>query len=240
MGATLGKLAVGPVPRVVGTISQAATLEKLQFGVVRPCDIAEVRLDLVGPDHPDWPARCRAIEAQGVPVIFTLRLAAEGGRWSRPDSERAPLFAAALPAVSAVDVELQSPLLRDLVKLAQGAGKALIVSAHDFERTPSYAELEDLVAEAATHATIVKVATMLQRADDANRLRKLLTVDWGVPLCVLGMGPKAAKTRTEFPRRGSCLAYGYLDEAAAPGQPPAAELRQQLQPRRPRPPAAES
>jgi 3-dehydroquinate dehydratase type I len=240
MEVALGSLTIGATPRVVGTISQAATLRTLQLGANRPCDIAEVRLDLVGPDFPDWPARCRAIEAQGLPLIFTLRLAAEGGHWNRTDADRLPLFTAALPVVSAIDVELQSTLVADIAALGKAAGRAVIVSAHDFERTPSYTELEDLVAEAAAHASIVKLATMLHRADDAHRLRKLLEVDWGVPLCVLGMGPRAGKTRTEFPSHGSCLTYGYLDQAAAPGQPAAADLLQQLRQRLAKRPAAKS
>jgi 3-dehydroquinate dehydratase len=42
------------------------------------------------------------------------------------------------------------------------------------------------------------------------------------------MGPEGHATRAEFARLGSVLTYGYIDEAAAPGQPSAADLKQQL------------
>ena len=47
-------------------------------------------------------------------------------------------------------------------------------------------------------------------------------------VCVIGMGPKWTHTRVLFPKLGSCLAYGYLDHATAPGQMSAAELTRQL------------
>lgn len=42
------------------------------------------------------------------------------------------------------------------------------------------------------------------------------------------MGPQGEATRTLFPPLGSVLTYGYLDEAAAPGQPSAADLLDKL------------
>jgi 3-dehydroquinate dehydratase-1 len=41
----------------------------------------------------------------------------------------------------------------------------------------------------------------------------------------MGLGPHAAQSRSVLTALGSRLVYGYLDEAAAPGQPSAAEVR---------------
>jgi 3-dehydroquinate dehydratase len=43
------------------------------------------------------------------------------------------------------------------------------------------------------------------------------------------MGPAYAQTRVRYPKLGSCLTYGYLDKATAPGQFSAAELTRRLQ-----------
>jgi 3-dehydroquinate dehydratase-1 len=224
----LGRLAVGAVPRVVGTISSAPGLRGFQRGAEAPCDLVEVRLDLIGPAVDDWLAKSKAIEAQGRPVIFTLRLAAEGGAWRRPDEERAGYFTMALENLAAIDVELQSRLLPKLARLAKDYRKVLIVSVHDFVKTPSRTALEDVIMEASRQASIVKIATMINKPADINTLGGLLEQDWGVPLCVLGMGSAALKTRTSFPKQGSCLTYGYLDEPVAPGQPSAVELNRQV------------
>jgi 3-dehydroquinate dehydratase-1 len=157
-------------------------------------------------------------------VILTVRLAAEGGRWQLADEERASLFAAGLGNLSAIDVELRSPLLPKLARDARAQGTTIIVSHHDFDRTPDYETLSAIVTRAATHRGVVKIATMIQREEDVATLRQLLARKWPVPLCVIGMGARGAATRVEFAKLGSCLTYGYLDAPSAPGQPSAAEL----------------
>ncbi len=227
MNVRLGDLEIGTDPRVVGTISSLPALIGFRRTPEPLCDIAEVRLDqMLRAD--DWLGRSKAIEAQGLPVIFTLRLAAEGGGWRRPDEERAGHYTLALEHLAAIDVELQSKLLPKLAHLARANRKALIASLHDFTKTPARGALQDRILEASRQASIVKIATMITKPDDIATLRGLLEEDWGVPLCVLGMGPQALPTRTLFPRQGSCLTYGYLDAPAAPSQPAAAELCRQL------------
>jgi 3-dehydroquinate dehydratase-1 len=48
------------------------------------------------------------------------------------------------------------------------------------------------------------------------------------PLAVMGLGPYAAQSRSVLTALGSRLVYGYLDQAAAPGQPSAAEVRKMV------------
>lgn len=227
MSLRLGKLSLPP-PRVVGTIAEAGTLAQFARRADNACDIAEVRLDKIGVETDNWLEQSKAIEAAGWPVIFTLRLGAEGGLWRRPDAERLGFFTMALENLAAIDVELQSKLLPRLAGIARAEGKVLIVSSHDFTKTPSLNALQDLVLEASRYATIVKLATMISKPQDVATLQQLLGQDWGVALCVLGMGPAGNETRTLFPRHGSCLTYGYLDKPTAPGQPSAAELWHQL------------
>jgi 3-dehydroquinate dehydratase-1 len=223
-----GALTIGVVPRVVGTISLPETLVSFGADGARPCDIVEVRLDKLGGNAPEWLTKAKAIEARGFPVLCTVRLAAEGGEWRRPDEERIGLYAMALEHLAAIDVEFQSRLLPKISKMAKAAGKPIIVSAHDFVKTPPLRSLQNLVLEAARYASVVKVTTMITRPADVATLRELLKQDCGVPLCVMGMGPAGTETRTLFPTLGSCLTYGFLDAAAAPGQVAAAELVEKL------------
>jgi len=216
-----GHLTVGQQPRVVGTIS---TWEFLRRAREVSCDIVEVRLDLIGAEAGDWVAECRRLQSLGVPVILTIRLAGEGGQWTGSEEERLRLFLAGAPVVSAMDLELRS----DVLRLMSAPPKPVIVSYHDFERTPPLPALLAIVAEAARRGSVVKIATLLQTADDVESLRQLLRQPWSVPLCVMGMGALGAETRVEFPRLGSSLTYGYLDAAVAPGQVSAGELWQRL------------
>jgi 3-dehydroquinate dehydratase-1 len=230
----MGASGIGSVPRVVGTVSAYETLKVLAGERRRLCDVVEVRLDLVGVEHRDWLARCRALEAAGWPVLLTLRLQAEGGQWARADAARLPLLRQACRALSAIDVEAASPLCARLCALAESLGKPIVVSAHDFEKTPSLARLQALARAAwAFPNAIPKVAAMIRRDADEARLRRLLAWAAGRPLCVIGMGPGRRQTRVEYPVLGSALTYGYLDESAAPGQWPAPDLVRALRLRLP-------
>ena len=112
--------------------------------------------------------------------------------------------------------------------LAKRKRRICVISYHNFEKTPPAGELEAIIAEAQELASIVKIATRLNEAGDEEILRSLLARKWKRPLCVIGLGPAWAHTRVLFPKLGSCLAYGYLDKATAPGQLSAADLTRRL------------
>jgi 3-dehydroquinate dehydratase-1 len=226
-----GSLTLGTAPRVVGTVSQADTLAKLAGAGTHDCDIVEVRLDLIGADTPGWLEQAKAIEAKGVPVIATIRLAAEGGKWTQPDEARLLLFQTALEHLSAADIEFRSPLLKKVSACATRHQKALIVSCHDFHKTPPADELRQIIRKASVCGTIVKIATLVQTDADVAALRELLSEKWPSRICLLGMGKLGPQTRTLLPKLGSCLTYGFLDAPVAPGQIHARELMQQLRSR---------
>jgi 3-dehydroquinate dehydratase I len=223
-----GSLTLGAVPRVVGVVSQAARLAQLAAGTERDCDIVEVRLDLIGTETPQWLEHAQAVEARGLPVILTIRLAEEGGQWKQSDESRLPLFETALQHLTAVDIELRSRLLDQVSALACRHQRALIVSHHDFAKTPPLDELRKIISAAANYGTVAKIATLTKTEDDVATLRALFQENCSAALCVLGMGPLGPQTRVEFPKLGSCLTYGYLDIPVAPGQVSARELMQQL------------
>ncbi len=219
----IGNIIAGPVPIVVGTISSREALEC--FGTVPKdlCDVAEVRLDEIG-EFDGWIEACERIESVGVPTMTTIRLASEGGKWARRSNERLALFDRAIKTLAAVDVEFKSDILKDVSSQAKAMGKAVIVSFHDFNETPTESSLLEVIKSAAEHATVVKVSTMVRTESDIATLKGLLDADFGVPLCVIGMGALGTRTRTAFPVLGSALTYGYLDAPSAPGQLPATIL----------------
>ena len=223
-----GNSVLGGISRIVGTVSQADTLAQLAVGANRDCDIVEVRLDLISPTTQQWVEHAQAIEAHGLPVIVTIRLAEEGGQWNQADETRIPLFETALRHLTAVDIELRSPILEQVSVLASRHQRALIVSYHDFQTTPPIDELKKVMARAANFGTVVKIATFTRTEEDVATLRTLFYENCSAALCVLGMGPLGPQTRVEFPRLGSCLTYGYLDVPVATGQVPARDLMQQL------------
>ncbi len=208
---------------MVAVLTSLESLARFAALKTRPCHLAEIRLDHIGAQS-HWAAHCRVIESSGTPVILTLRAAYEGGKWKGNDEERLKILEGTLPDVSAVDVELKSGLAPKL----KARGAQIIVSYHDFATTPKLEELRDTTRAALEQGDVAKISTMINSSDDVAVLEKLLTEKWPGPLCVIGMGELGVKTRTEFPRRGSCLTYGYFENSAAPGQLPAATLMELL------------
>lgn len=215
------QLAVGPAPRVVGTLS-SLTPERELSG-----DIIEVRLDKMARPA-DWLKRCAALQSGGKPVLLTVRLRAEGGDWEKDDEQRLEIYEQGLRVLAAVDVELSSVFCRDVARAATRLKKASVISFHDFDKTPGLRELSAIVEKAQAIGSIAKVSTRITRTSDVDVLRALLRQRWEKPLCVIGMGRAWSKTRVLFATLGSCLTYGYIDRPTAPGQMSAAELARRL------------
>ena len=223
-------------PLVVGTTKPAglAALAALPRSDRLP-ELVEARLDLARPaggpasslsDLSAFLPDCRRLEETGSPVLVTVRLVADGGRWTE-DASRAPLFEAALSdgACSWVDIEVESTIAPQVVRCAHQSGRRAIVSHHDFAGTSSIDALMTVVDRArALDADIVKVATQVTSLEDHDRLLELLRACRGDALAVIGMGAFGTPLRTYLACVGSRLTYGFLDEVSAPGQLPVGEL----------------
>jgi 3-dehydroquinate dehydratase-1 len=163
-------------------------------------------------------------------VILTIRSAAQGGRFAGPDAARLTAFSTAIAGGSAswVDIENDATIIGELAAaIAARAGARLIVSHHDFARTPPLDTLLDIVDRChAIDGAIAKIATAVKSPGDRQTLLDLLARR-PERTCVIGMGA-SADLRIELAARGSLLAYGYLERATAPGQMSAAETHERL------------
>lgn len=224
--ANIASLEIGSTPCVVGVASRADTLAGLSNARAR-CDLAEIRLDLIGPAADAW---LRTPSEPGrTPRLLTIRGVAEGGQWMDSEGARAKRYEDLMPLVDAVDVELESEAFPRVVESARSAGRAVIGSFHDFFSTPSEARLRELMERGARGgADIVKLAVWTTVEADVARLEALLRLDRPTPLAVMGMGPLGAASRLRLACEGSCLVYGFLDVASAPGQFSSDELVERL------------
>lgn len=229
-------------PLVVGTVAPAGLAALASAAPdARIADVIEARIDLsLGEADPIAPpppspsaatlrgifAGCRALEETGTPVLATIRMVADGGRWNE-DAPRLPLFEAALGEgrCSWVDVEVESAIAAEVVERARRLGRRVIVSHHDFSGTPTADELDAVVTRAqAFHPDVVKVATRVDDLEGHDRLLELLRRHRGDALAVIGMGAIGRPLRTYLAAVGSRLAYGFVDAVAAPGQVHVREL----------------
>jgi len=216
-------------PAVVGTVHSAASLAaalKLKKG---ECDWLELRVDHF---HPSVGELRRIAPKLACPRIVTVRHASEGGlAKGMTPRERRALYLDFLEPAALVDLELRHAAgMKEVIRQARDAGAGLILSHHDFQRTPPPGRLRELARRARdAGADIFKVAAMTQGAGDLARLMEFLADEKErLPLAVMGMGSWGKISRLVLAQAGSCLNYGYLGTPNASGQWPAALLKARI------------
>jgi 3-dehydroquinate dehydratase-1 len=214
---------------VVGSVATAAELAALDpAAAAEACDIVEIRLDGLAADFsaPD-PAAWRKLA--DLPLLFTARRPDEGGAGSLGIPERTAWLAAALPGAAWIDVEAASlGEMPGIVAEARKRGVRLVVSHHDFDTLPPDETLQRVATAArGAGAAVAKIAARIESPEALARLADFTLSDCAIPVATMGMGRFAAVSRLLCAQCGSVLNYGFLgDTPTAPGQWPAARLRQ--------------
>jgi 3-dehydroquinate dehydratase I len=204
-------------PRIVASLGKCALDEVLS---AKDAEMIEVRLDLVAADPMETMKAIR--KATNQPIIATNRLTTEGGRFEGSERKRIELLLEASDYADYVDIELRSTLRNEFMSKVK---KPVIVSYHDFSRTPPRKELQAILNEMKfTGAVIAKIAiTPTSLKDNLSILDFLLDAD--MSLCIIAMGELGRHLRVVAPIYGSLLTYGYVAEPTAPGQMKVAELK---------------
>lgn len=212
---------------IVGTVHSPESLRAARRIAPGAVDLLELRVDHFAEDPSPL---LKAAPAFSAPLIITVRHPAEGGKNQLGFAQRRALYTQFLPHASAVDVELRSVrALAGVVKEARSQGILVVVSFHDFHRTPSVGRLRDIAQRAvAAGADVVKIAARAGTCAEMHRLLGLLATKSPRPLSVMAMGTYGKVSRLLFAQAGSVLNYAYLGAANASGQWSVAEFRQRL------------
>ena len=230
MHSKAGKNIVIECSQVVAAIHTLRGLnlaQKLPAGTV---DFLEIRLDAFACMEGGMERLVKTLPTLRIPLLFTARDPREGGAGALPQARRRELLLAALPFASLLDVELRNAdALADVLAAAKKAGVGIVLSAHNFAKMPSPAQLNAMKKKAAAYKpSIFKFAGVAKTTRDLSILLELLAAEKKLPLAVMGMGRLGKMSRVMLGGAGSVLNYGYLDEANAPGQWPARLLKTRL------------
>ncbi|WP_406655624.1 type I 3-dehydroquinate dehydratase [Methanolobus sp. ZRKC2] len=196
-------------------------------------DVLELRLDLLNfSDLDETKKTIERIKANtNLPCIATNRLQSDGGKWEGSEGERIKVLIDILPFVEAVDIELSADeeQRNKVIEAAKAIGVTVIVSAHDFNVTPSVEEMEKILSIAhESGADIAKLAVMAQSKQDVLNVLQA-TADMEKPVCTIAMGEVGKHSRIVAPCYGSLLTYGAIAKAVAPGQIKIHELKSALE-----------
>lgn len=188
-------------------------------------DILELRIDLL---EVDARQALQDLKKTGLPVIITNRMKQEGGKWEGSEDDRIRTLNSLLPLADAVDIELCAKDRDSVVKKARDIGKTVIISTHDFQRTPGIDVMREIISDSFdAGADIAKLAVIPKSLEDVLRLFDVTLHAKGA-VCTIAMGETGRHSRVITPVYGSVMTYGYVEKPSAPGQLRVDELKQLL------------
>jgi 3-dehydroquinate dehydratase-1 len=211
-------------PRIVGVIFSRADLRRA-LRMRKAPDFFELRLDALVPCLDDLR---RTIAQLAAPLIITARHPGEGGANRLSSPRRRELLLEFLPRARYLDVELRSiPRFLPVLETAARSKIETIISFHDFQTSPTTAQLNRIAARAhSLGAALLKVAVRTDTTAELANLLHFFDRHRRAPRTVaMGIGRLGRASRLELIRRGCVLNYGHLGSEAVPGQLSLDELR---------------
>lgn len=155
-------------------------------------------------------------------LVIVCKEKKENGRFDRTQAEKVRILAAAaMGGADYTDIGIHSgkKWIETLVRSKKMS--KLIISFHDFEKTPSAARLLSITKKMqALGADVVKIATFVNTTEDNQKL-----IDLALRLkqekqkhVILGMGEKGMVTRILGQELGNEIQFVSLQVSTAPGQ----------------------
>ena len=191
--------------------------------------LLELRADLFKKLDPAYTiAQIRRRKALKIPLLLTLRNHKnEGAVKIFSDQLKWQIITAALPLVDMVDIELSSPLLKNVLALVRKLGKKVIVSSHHLQGMPR--DLEVIFKKSlSTRADIVKIAAKANFFDDVITMINFTHRHRKQNIITMSLGPLGAISRLVLPAAGSQYTYTFLNKPTASGQVDVKTLKSHL------------
>jgi 3-dehydroquinate dehydratase I len=154
-------------------------------------------------------------------AVYTLRSPEQGGQFKGNTSERIACLeklSSSMPML--LDVELDTIKSNDnLAHYLEEQKVSLLISWHDFEKTPSNAQLTKVLYEMRKYSQNAKIVTTAQKTQDSLRLLEFYENTLGLNLIAFAMGEAGVISRLLCVIIGNApFTYASLEKAIAPGQ----------------------
>ena len=185
---------------------------------LKKSDYVEVRLDFLKIEQ--IPNVLEIIKKDLNKIICTLRPTTEGGKFPGSEKERISiikLIAEYNPFL--LDIEFNT-LKKDkeLVKYLKSTKTKLLVSWHDFKKTPKSSELKNKIRQMSKFSSNVKIVSTAKSTEDATRMLEMYSKKGKNNLISFAMGDAGKLSRILCLYLGSPYTYVSLGKAVAPGQ----------------------
>ncbi len=207
------------------------TTEKIiqQIQELQNCDLIELRIDFYENIHDLKQVHELLLQVRqqtNLPLLLTYRSLKEGGHIQLSDQEYLSLVQTACQSgcIDIVDIELESGnmLVYQLVEIAHQNHVKVLMSYHDFEKTPAVLEMKERLEKMEIMgADICKIAVMpfsykdvIQLLNTTMEMSQRLTR----PLVTMSMGKIGKITRIVGELVGSSITFASVGQSSAPGQ----------------------
>ncbi len=202
------------------------------------CDMVELRIDyyeLVNNVEKVVDNIHKIKECLSAPVLFTFRTFEEGGNQPLSTEYYGKLYDAVIEngSVELIDLELSlgEIVLKPLIEKATQKGVKVLLSNHDFQKTPATNEMiARLRRMQELGADIVKIAVMPNCKEDVLRLMEATLYMKNnhnqTPVVGISMGDMGMPSRFLGNWFGSAITFGVACKVSAPGQLSVQRLQQ--------------
>jgi 3-dehydroquinate dehydratase-1 len=185
---------------------------------LRKSDYVEIRFDFLKTEQ--IPQVLENVKKDLKKIVCTLRPKSEGGKFAGNERERISilkLIAEYNPFL--LDVEFNTIKQdKNLVKYLKTTKTNLLISGHDFKKTPNFTELKKKLNQMGKFSSNVKIVTTAKSTDDSTRVLQLYNKKGKINLIAFAMGDSGRISRILSLYLGSPYAYVSLGKPIAPGQ----------------------
>ena len=181
-------------------------------------EYAEIRLDFVKPS--EVPTVLESIKKKISRCICTLRPKNEGGKFSGTEKERISILKL-ITEYNPFLLDVEFNTVKKDQKLRQYLKKSktsILISWHDFKKTPDTKKLNLTLKEMKKISNYVKIVTLAKSIDDSTKILSLYNKPSKIKLIAFAMGEEARFSRILCLHLGSPFTYVSLGKAVAPGQ----------------------
>ena len=223
-------LNLGEKPLIALPVDDKDFEKTIETAKEKKVDIIELRIDQFSDRSLDYIVnKASFVKELGLGVLTTIRSAKEGGT-PISDYERERIFKAVAPYSDILDIELSSETMIDkVVKISKENNCLTLISYHDFEKTPSEEEIQQIIDKSASKgADIIKYAFKAKTLDDVSRILCVTNKNKDKKLVAIAMGELGRITRMAGFAFGSLITYTYIGVAFAPGQIEVDKLREDM------------
>jgi 3-dehydroquinate dehydratase-1 len=185
---------------------------------LKKSDYVEIRFDFLKIN--EIPKTLEMVKNDLKKIVCTLRPKTEGGKFEGNEKERVSilkLIAEYNPFL--LDIEFNT-IRKDntLVKYLKSTKTNILISKHDFKKTPNFSELKKMMNQMIKFSLNVKIVTTAKSVDDSTRILQLYSKKGSNNLIAFAMGDKGKISRILCLYLGSPYTYVSLGKPIVSGQ----------------------